>query len=206
MSTKSTTPIVTLEFPKSYNDLLMLAKAILAAMSANKTTFPSPTPPMTQLSTDVGAFDTAQAATLTKTKGTVATRNEARAVVVTDLKQLKGYVQLMVDASPEHALAIAESANMTLRKPPAHTKSDIAAKADVESGSVKVTVKATPGAGSNEWQFSTDGKTWTSAAPTTQATTTIPNLTPGVLTYFRQRPITPAGPGTWSQAVALIVT
>ncbi len=205
MSTKTTTPIVTLEFPKSNDALLTLAKAILAAMSANKTTFPSPTPPVTQLSTDVDAFDTAQAATLTKAKGTVATRNAARAVVVTDCKQLKGYVQLAVDASPEHALAIAQSANMTLRKPPAHTKSDIAAKPDVTSGSVKVVAKATKGAGSNEWQYSLDGKTWVSAEATTKASTTIPNLTPGVLTYFRQRAITPAGSGPWSQAVSMIV-
>jgi hypothetical protein len=205
MSTKTATPIVTLDLSLKNDVLLTLAKAILAAMSANKATFPSPTPPMTQLSTDVDAFDTAQAATLTKTKGTAATRNAARAIVVTDLKQLKGYVQLVVDASPDHALTIAASANMTLRKPPAHTKSDIAAKPDVTSGSVKVTAKATKGAGSNEWQYSLDGKTWVNAPTTTKASTSIPNLTAGVLTYFRQRAITPTGAGPWSQAVSMIV-
>src|SRR5579862_1922617 len=48
-------------------------------------------------------------------------------------------------------------------------------------------------------------KTWTEASPNIQAKFTVSGLTAGTTYYFRNRPITKAGPGDWSQVVSLLV-
>ena len=47
---------VVLRRPRQTGPFLSLAKAILSAVSNAKTTFPTPTPPLTQLTNDVNAF------------------------------------------------------------------------------------------------------------------------------------------------------
>jgi len=205
MSTIANTIIVVLNLPsKTIAPLIVRSTAIVNAMEANKTTFPSPTPSLAQLAADIAAFDAAETAVKTKTKGTVQTRNEKRAIVVADLRQMRAYVQLIANASPEHAESIAASAGMTVRKPLVRNKSDLAAKTAV-SGSVKLVAKAEKGSHAHEWQYSLDGKTWTSAPPSLQAKTTIGNLQTNVLTYFRHRAVNKTGPGDWSQPVSVLV-
>src|SRR5579871_4348724 len=46
---------------------------------------------------------------------------------------------------------------------------------------------------------------WTEASPSIQAKITVSGLTAGTTHYFRNRPITKAGPGDWSQVVSLLV-
>ncbi len=104
--------------------LIALARAVVQAMTTNKSTFPTPNPPLPQVTTDANALDTAQLATKSKTKGTVATRDEARTVLVADLHQLQAYVQQIADASPEHAAVIIQSAGMSVRKTAPRNKSD----------------------------------------------------------------------------------
>ncbi len=95
---------------------------------------------------------------------------------------------------------------MTLRKARVYHKSDLATSQEVSS-TVKVVAKATQGGRSYEWQYSTDGgKTWVSVSPTTQASVSIPNLVPGVMTMFRQRAVTKSGPTDWSNPVSTLVT
>ena len=56
------------------------------------------------------------------------------------------------------------------------------------------------------WAWSLDQKSWTSAADTTKARTTIAGLEPGSLVYFRCRALaTKTGTTDWSQIVSLIV-
>ena len=120
-------------------------------------------------------------------------------MVIADLHGLHGYVQQVASANVAHAEAIATAAAMTLRKVGARHKRDLAIQ-QVVSGTVKVVAKATKGGRSYEWQSSTDGgKTWVSLPPTAQSSTTVTGLTPGVLTHFRQRVVTKAGPGDWSE-------
>ncbi len=95
---------------------------------------------------------------------------------------------------------------MSLRKVGARHKSDLAVK-QVVSGTVKVVAKGVLGSRSHEWQYSTDGgKTWVTTPPTTQASTTIPGLQPGVLTTFRQRVVTKVGPSDRSQPISVLVS
>jgi hypothetical protein len=196
--------VVVLSVPRSVAAVLVLSKAVLQAVTANKTTFPSPTPTVAQFGSDISALDTAETAVKTKTVGTVPVRNEKLAMVVADLRQLRAYVQLIANATPEQAESIAASAGMTVRKPVVRNKSDLAAKTTV-SGSVKLVAKATAGSHAHEWQYSLDGKTWVNAPSSLQAKTTISNLQTNVLTYFRHCAVSKAGPGNWSQPISLLV-
>ncbi len=197
--------IVVLKVPHAIAAIIVLSKAVLVAMTNNKSTFVSPTPAMPVFSADIDALDTAQTATKARTKGAVEVRNEKRKVVEADLRQLRVYVQGLANASPEHAEAIAAAAGMTVHKPATRNKSDLVAKAHTVSGSVKLVAKATKGSRSYEWQYSLDGKTWTTSTPSAQATTVIVGLQANVLTYFRHRAVTRVGPSEWSQPVSTLV-
>ena len=199
--------IVVLGLPKSKSvaALLLRCTTIRDAVAANATTFPSPSPPLAQLTTAITALTTAQTALKNHT-GTREARDQAKAALVTAMGMLRAYVQQLATASPDKAADIAKAAAMTLKKPPVRTKSDLAAKAK-GGGVVVVVAKATKGAKSHTWQYSTDGgKTWIDVAPTTRSNVTITGLQPGLLVQYRHRPVTKAGVGPWSDPVSAIVT
>ena len=196
--------IIVLALSDSISVLVERATSVHDAMATNAATFPTPPLTMTQFSADIAALVTSQTAAKTRAAGAVATRDEKQQVVVADLHQLKAYVQQIASATPAHADVIAQAAAMTLRKPGAQAKSDLAVKQKV-SGSVQVIAKVQKGDRSHEWQYSLDGKTWTNATPSLQGKTTITGLQTGVMTYFRQRAITKTGPGDWSQAISALV-
>jgi hypothetical protein len=60
---------VVLRRPRQPAPFLSMAKAIQEGVSNAKATFPTPTPPLTQLSNDINSFDAAQTAALTRAKG-----------------------------------------------------------------------------------------------------------------------------------------
>jgi hypothetical protein len=191
--------------PASVPKLIVRATSIVNAMTANKTTFPAPTPTLAQCLADITALTNAETALKSHT-GPRADRDNQRKLVVADMQSLHAYVQQLASASPAQASAIATDADMTLRKVTAHTKAPLAVKQTV-SGSVKVVAKATKGAKGNEWQYSVDGgKTWIDVPPTTKATVTINSLTPGVTVSYRQRVLTKTGLGDWSQPISALVT
>jgi hypothetical protein len=191
--------------PANVPALLARSTAIVTAMTANKGTYPTPPLPFATVTADIATLSAAQTA-LKNRAGTMAARDDARKALVAGIHQLRAYVQQLADANPTQAAVIAENAAMTLRKSTAPHKSDLATK-QVISGTVHVIAKAIKGARSYEWQFSTDGgKTWASVAPTTKATTSVPNLTPGVLTTFRHRAVTKGGPSEWGQPVSAMVS
>ncbi len=196
---------VVLGLPTPVPALMSRATAIITAMSANPLTFKAPTPAFAVATSHVTGLGAAEAAYKAHT-GTLADRETQRKLVIEDCKQLHAYVTQLANASPSEASTIAANAAMTLRKAPVHHKSDLAISQEVSS-IVKVVAKATQGGRSYEWQYSTDGgKTWVGVSPTTQASVSIPNLVPGVMTMFRQRAVTKSGPTDWSNPVSTLVT
>jgi len=199
--------------------VLALAKAIYDALETNKGMFPSPNPPLAQLSLDITGLEAAETATHTRTRGTIEARDAKLIVVLSDLGKVRAYVQQVVDADPANAATIAQNAGLGLRKSPVRSKNDVSAKPNPKiSGSVDVTAWLGGVKASHEWQYSVagsaaggtaqaphDDKAWTSAPPTLQAKTTIPGFTPGTTVYVRHRAVTKTGPDNWSQAVSMIV-
>ncbi len=204
MSISNNRVVVALKIPVAIAALIALAQAIVQAMTNNKAIFVSPTPPLTQVTADTDALVVAETATKARTKGSVPVRDDKRKVLVTDLRQLQAYAQKLVDLTPEQGMTIAEAAGMTVKKKASHNKSPLAAKLHLPN-QVQLVAKANKGDGSHEWQYSTDGKVWTSAATTTQAKTVVTGLQSGVLTYFRHRAVTKTGASTWSEPVSMMV-
>jgi hypothetical protein len=199
---------VVLKKPRPVTGIISLAQAIEAAMSANVTTFPSPTPTMVQYASDISALAAAQLVTQTRVKGAVQTRNAKLALVVADMNQLRGYVEAVADANPATAAAIATSAGMELRKPSLRSQNDVNVKQAPASGSVIVTARVgTEKRSSHEWEYSTDGgKTYVAVTATVQAKTTITGLPPASNVLVRTRAITPTGPTLWTDPASIVVS
>jgi hypothetical protein len=205
MSIHIKTIFVVLALPQTTAGIIVRVTTILTAMTESKSTFATPPVAFTLVSSHVDALSTAEAATKTRTNGTITARDAAKKQVITDITQLHAYVQQLANANPTDAETIAKAAAMTLRKTAVRYKHPLSVKQGI-SGTVHVVAKSIAGACSHEWQFSTDGgKTWVAAPPTAQASTTISNLPPGVM-QFRQRVITRTGPSEWTPALTVAVS
>jgi hypothetical protein len=207
MPTKASRTIrVILKMPVKVADYIVRAQTIHDSMAANSKTFPSPSPALTVLAADIANLVTKEAAAKLRGSGAVADRDAAKKVVSDDLSNERAYVEQLVNADPTNAAIIAQDAGMQLRKVPTRNKPDLALSKGLVSGTVKAVAKATKGAKANEWQYSLDGgKTWIDLPPTTKASTTIQNLTPGVSVSIRKRVLTKAGQSDWGQPVSTLV-
>jgi hypothetical protein len=204
---KTTTPrtLAALKLPLHVPDLIKVAQAIVEAMTGNAA-LPNPTPTLAVLNAAIAALDAAETATKTRAKGTIEVRNNARAALIAELHELKGYVQTVCDANLTQAGTIITSAAMSVKKPPVHTKHDFVAKSGAVSGSVHLVAKAVSRRASYEWQWSPDGgKTWTQSPSTLQSRTTILGLPLAVTCQFRYRAVTKVGEGDWSQVITFLV-
>ena len=198
--------IAVLKLPEYEVPLLCTqARGIVLKMTGNAF-FPTPRPSLATLTSAIADLSEAQTATLSKTSGTVALRNEKRVVLVTLLQRLLAYVQATADANVEQAVSIIEGAGMSVKQPRTVNPRVFKAKPGRVSGEVDL---ETPSAGddaSYEWAYSLDGGiTWLSLPPTTQASTTATGLKPGATVHFRYRAVTNDGVRDWSQAVWIIV-
>jgi hypothetical protein len=197
--------LVALLLPTKVADLISYATRIVTEMTGNAF-FPTPTPPLATLSSAIGDLQVAQAAAIARTAGAATTRNEKRAALVMLLRQLRAYVQVVADATPENGPSIIQSAGLAVRKTPTKAARAFAATQGAVSGSAKITAVVAARRASYEWQYSLDGgKTWIAVAGTLKASTTVTGLPVGTAAQFRYRAITKAGEGDWSQAVVLVV-
>ena len=101
--------------PAKVADFIAYATGVAHAMT-NNPAFPAPVPALSALSAAVSDLQAAEHLALTRAKGTAAARNDKRAVVVSLLRQLGGYVQAIADATPENGATIIQSAGIALRK------------------------------------------------------------------------------------------
>jgi len=197
--------LVSLQLPRPVPKLVPYAQAVVAAMT-NNPHFPTPLPALADVSAAITALQTAETSALSRLKGTVVVRNDRRASLVTLMQELRNYVQKTADADPENGAAIIQSSGFPVRKTPVPPPRVFSAKPGAVSGSVVVTAALAAKRASYEWQYSTDGgKTWIEAAPSLRARTTISNLPVASSVQLRYRPVTKAGPGDWSQPLAVVV-
>jgi hypothetical protein len=196
---------VSLKLPAKVADFIAYATGVVHAMTSNPA-FPTPVPALSALSTAVSDLQAAETLALTKAKGAVAARNDKRAVVVSLLQQLRGYVQAVADATPENGTTIIQSAGIAVRKVPVRPTRVFAAKPGPVSGSAKLTATIAARRASYDWEYSTDGgKTWVSTPSSLQAKTTVTGLPVGTSVLFRYRAVTKTGEGDWSQGLSLLV-
>jgi hypothetical protein len=200
--------IVVLKLPHRVPDAIKHARAIVAAMTEAKASFPSPLPALTQVTTDLDVLDTAETATHARTAGAVEARDAALLKVEHDLHALTAYVQGIVDAAdPAQAESLAANAGMSVKKVAAHAKQDLALHRGDVSGTVHVVAKAAGHRAAYQWQSSIDGgKTWVNAPTTIQANTDLTGLPVGGQVLVRYMPVTKGGVGDWSTPEAIVIT
>ncbi len=207
-----TTPIqsihratISLNLPTKIPDLILYASNIVQKMTGNSA-FLTPTPTLAALSAAVADLQAAETAALSRAKGSATVRNDKRTALVVLLQQLRGYVQSMADATPESGPEIIQAAGLGVRRIATRAARSFAATQGTVSGTATVTAVSAGHRASYEWEYSVDGgKTWVAAPVTLQAKTTVAGLAAGTNVQFRYRPVTKAGEGDWSQAVALLV-
>jgi len=197
--------LAALKLPTQVPALLGVAEAIVLAMTGDPS-FPDPAPSIATVASALADLHDAEVATLTRTRGTVAARNEKRAVLVGLLVRLKAYVQGVADEDPERAEVLIQSAGMNVRKSGAPAKPVFEARPGAVSGSVRMAVRAAGDRAAYEWEWSTDGgKTWRAAPATLQARTVLTGLASGSTCSLRYRTVTRTGEGDWSEPVLLLV-
>lgn len=195
-----------LKLPRPVPAFITFAQSVVTAMT-NNTNFSSPTPPLSTITAAITALQSAEAGALSRLKGAVTARNDKKAALVALLQSLRTYVQNTADADADNSAAIIQSAGLPVKKVPAHKTRVFVAEQGPLTGSVKIVAPSAGPRSCYDWQYSSDGgKTWVDAPSTTQAKTTLENLTAGTTVLFRYRAVTPkGGQGDWAQPVALLV-
>ena len=119
---------------------------------------------------------------------------------------LQNYVQDLADNSADNddALAIIGHSGFDLKNKGVRIKPEFEAKHGKVSGEILLFAKSAGLRASYEWRMSVDQLTWTDLPDTIQAKTKVSGLTPGQIYYFKQRAITKAGQGSWSQIFVIV--
>ena len=148
-------------------------------------TWPTNVVSLSQFGTDVTTLVNAEAAVASKT-GTTATRDEALAVVLTDIHALKSMVQLKANANPSNAAGIIVSAGFFVANSATKAKRQNEALNTEVLGTVLLTADMP---GHHEWEQSPDMITPTNLPATTTSQTKVTGLVPGAVWYFRNRKV-----------------
>ena len=206
MTSSPSRPIAVLKLPENQVPLLVVyARGILRSMTGNAW-FPAPVPSLATVEAAIDDLSDAETATLTRTKGAVATRNEKRVALVVLLQHLLSHIQSTADGNFDDAVSIIHSAGVAVKRPRVLPVRVFAVKPGAVSGSVKLVAPKAGHRAGYEWGYSTNGgETWASAPFTVQASTKVSGLKPGSTVQFRYRAVTKDGGGDWSQTVAIIV-
>jgi hypothetical protein len=191
--------------PENASALVVLAKAIVERMDGNPY-FPHPVPPLAQVKIATDVLREAEAVSQSGMRGTKEVRNAAHRDLRSLLTRLKAYVQGVADDHPENAVAIIESAGMSVQPKGPKAKPTLAARNGRTQGTVLLTAKAVAKVATYHWQMSEDEcKTWIDLPKTMQAKTKVSNLVPGRTYWFRFRALTRRGLTDWSDPVSIIV-
>jgi hypothetical protein len=197
--------IAVLALPKPVPALIAAANHIVEVMT-NNANYPNPDPSLATITGSIKDLATSQAAALARTHGAATTRNEKRAVLVTQFEQLKGSIQKVADANQENAASIIESAGLTVRKTVVRKPRAFEAAPGPVTGSAKLVAPSAGRRAAYEWEYSVDGgKTWLPAPATLQARTIVTGLPPGSTVSFRYRSVLKTGESDWSLPTSVMV-
>jgi hypothetical protein len=196
--------LVVPRLPRSAPALILKTHGILDGMAGNPY-FPDPTPSLAVVAAALAELEEAQIVSLSRTRGTCQVRDDKRKVLGRLLGQLRGYVQSVADANPEHAGSIIEGSGMSEKRAAVQHKAPFALTRGPVSGSVVLKVRSAGDRARYAWQWSTDGVLWHDAPPTQQAQTTIKGLPVGKRCWFRFRVTLKDGVKDWSQALSIVV-
>lgn len=171
--------IVTSFMRLTQTKLLQKAQMILQSMTGNPN-FPTPTPPLTDLSAANAAFATALANP--KSASNTALKKQLRASLIALLNQLALYVQMNCNNDEIIALSSGYSIGKTKQPFGVLAKAENFKATPLHNGAIKLSNKKIAGADSYIYEYTTapvtETSTWTTVN-STKAKTVISNLTSG---------------------------
>jgi hypothetical protein len=170
---------------KSVTTVISDAKHYVQSMTANVSTFATPSPSLTSVTALITALEAAETTGKTKAIGTKDQVTIAKVNLHASLASLASYVQTLANTNPETAVATVHLAGMEVKKDGAHTKPDFAMKPGISSGEIIMIVKAGKKQPGNDYQLSTDGVTFKSFFKTTNCKATITGLVSGTKYFGR---------------------
>jgi len=198
--------IAVLKLPKNDVPHIVTQATHVVESMKNNAWFPAPRPPLATVQSAIDDLAEAQTATLSKTVGTIATRDARRRDLKSELDHLTAYVQTVANANRESAATIIESAGMSVKERSGPRGRIFGASAGRVSGSIVLVAPKAGNRGSYEWAYSVDdGVTWILLPVTNSATTTVTGLKPGARVLFRYRFSVKNVWNDWCDPVILIV-
>ncbi|MFI5148089.1 MAG: hypothetical protein ACHQRM_00030 [Bacteroidia bacterium] len=168
--------------------LITDAKSYVTGVSGNAGYFPVPNPPIATIQADIVNLETTSVAAQGRAKGTVAARNAARKTLELSLKGLAFYVEGIANNDPDHALAIAKAANMTVKSHTPHMKQDFKMVATKKAGELLLVAKSEKGRVTFNFELSTDisnPANWKTVQNNSKATALITGLVSGTKYFGR---------------------
>jgi hypothetical protein len=130
-------------------------------------------------------------------------RNLKQGVVESDLKSFKAYVIALCYANPGLASALIAAADLRPAKTAERSKAFLAASMGDVPNQIILRAKAVAKRGvSYCWQFSLDGKVWTTIGITTEANTSLLGTTPLTTYLFRIQTTMKQTTSAWSQSIS----
>jgi hypothetical protein len=205
-SKKSISPVVVLKAPRQNHELITYARAIFGALLDNPS-FPAPNPDLPTFAQSIAEFEDAETKAASRGKGAAAFRNAKKKKVLGHLSQYQVYVQSVVDTSstPGDAIALIQSAFMSVKKVPNRSIPELSVKNADVSGRVTIAAKASTPPAVYSFEYSTDQSSWIALPNLMKSRTEVSGLTSACTYYFRFRTFTREGQQDYSQVVSLLV-
>ena len=176
-----------LKMPSKLGNKIIRAQDIQGKMTGN-TYFPTGwtagTLTQTQFNADVTALVLAEQDVNAHKPGAANTRNQKLNTVVTDLNEIMAMVQTKANTDPANSATIIESAGYFVRGIGRGHKSINGAYNTEITGTVLLTAE---GGGPHEWEMSKDQVAIITLPATRGNRTTVDNLNPGDVWYFRMK-------------------
>jgi hypothetical protein len=210
MSSKPKVPkrtVALLLAKKSTPQIIADAKSYVQKMTGN-TNFPTPSPSLATVSTQIATLEASYSVSLTKAKGAAAQMHSDLKTLSSTLKNLAAYVENTANADPDNAEAIINSAGMTVKKHTPLPPKVFSVKQGATSGVVEVNSKAVSRA-SYIYQYTTDqtnANSWVDGYKNAKVKGFITGLTPGIRYYFRVATISTTGESSWSNVISMLVS
>jgi hypothetical protein len=188
-------PIPVKKSPRPHDAFVTYVNHLVTCLTGNPS-FTDPTPSVLSLAAQAEALAQANARARGKGPGLVADRNAKRENLEADIDHLVDYVRGLIRAQaadPAAATTMILSAGLSIRKSGKAPKPPLAAGHGSVSGEVTLTARAVAHTAMYFWEYSVDQVTWTSLPPTLRCKTTVADLVPGQLYFFRFRAHTRKG-------------
>jgi hypothetical protein len=163
-------------------------------------------PPIAYATVQQHVADLAHAQATIRLNG-AASRDAKLALVRSDMRQLKAFVQSLADADIANGKVLIEGAGLTATLPGGYSKPNLRLAHGAVPGRVHAYAKAVGKRASYHWQMGLGAvpASWTDLPETIAASTTIDGLTPATIVSVRFRTLTRDGLSDWSMPACIIV-